>query len=488
MIAVTVGEVLDALAGHAPEISVRLVGGTAHTAGDARDAVIRSVTHDSRNVVDGSLFVCVRGNSTDGHAFADDAVASGASVLLVDHELHLKADVVQMVVEDTRMSMGPVAAAVLGFPGTAMTLIGVTGTNGKTTTAHALESILLAAGRRVEVIGTLTQTRTTPEATDLQARLAELRSAGTEIVIMEVTSHALVLHRVRGLRFAVAVFTNLSQDHLDFHPTMEAYFRAKAKLFTPEFAVRAIVNGDDPRGALLAASALIPTEVVHSSDAADLVLAATGSTFTLRGQLVALRMAGPFNVMNSLEAAAVARTLGIDDETIARGLSALSVPGRYELIDDGQAFAVIVDFAHTPDGLERLLTAAKATVGDGGRLLCVFGCGGDRDRAKRPIMGGIGASIADVAIITADNPRSEDPAAIAGEMLGGATDRTRVVIELDRRAAIERAIGGARDGDVVVIAGKGHEQGQEHNGTVAAFDDRDEARAAIRRLRDGATP
>jgi UDP-N-acetylmuramoyl-L-alanyl-D-glutamate--2,6-diaminopimelate ligase len=302
---------------------------------------------------------------------------------------------------------------------------------------------------------------------------------------MEVTSHALELHRVRGIRFSAAVFTNLSQDHLDFHPTMEAYFRAKARLFTPDYSARAIVNGDDPRGALLAVSAQIPTESVTMADAADLALDAMGSSFSIGGHPVRLGMAGAFNVMNALEAAAAARTLGIDDAVIARGLATAAVPGRFERVDAGQPFAVVVDFAHTPDGLERLLRAARDTMPDGARLLCVFGCGGDRDRTKRPLMGALGADLSDLAIVTSDNPRSEDPAAIADEMLAGVAEgaRNKVVVELDRRSAIERAIGAARPGDVVVIAGKGHEQGQDVQGVVTPFDDREVARVALRAAR-----
>lgn len=444
--------------------------------------VIADVTHDSRRVMAGTLFVCVRGSQADGHQFAEDALAAGAVALVVDRRLSLGRNVPQLVVADTREAMGPIAAAFYDFPGDALTLIGITGTNGKTTTAHALESIVAASGRKVAVIGTLTQGRTTPEATDLQRRLAELRSDGVEIVILEVTSHALDLHRVRGLHFDVAIFTNLSPDHLDFHETMEAYFRAKAKLFTPEYATRAIVNSDDPRGSLLVAAALIPTESVTLSDATSLVLGATHSTFEIRGEKVELALAGSFNVSNALEAAGAARMLGIDDSTIARGLTTTSVPGRFEPIVEGQSFGVVIDFAHTPDGLERLLKAARETLAAGSKLICVFGCGGDRDRAKRPAMGAIGSSLSDVAIITSDNPRSEDPKSIADQMLAGVSNRSRVVVELDRAVAIERAIGVATDSDLVVIAGKGHETGQESGGVVLPFDDREVARETLRRL------
>ena len=443
---------------------------------------LRSVTHDSRAVRDGSVFCCIRGARTDGHLFAEDAIAAGARALLVDHRLPLSRPIPQIVVPDTRRAMGPVAAAVLGYPGDAMELIGVTGTNGKTTTAHMLAAILSASGRKTAVIGTLTQQRTTPEGTDLQNRLAELRDGGFMSVVMEVTSHAIELHRVDGLHFRVGVFTNLSQDHLDFHATMEAYFRAKARLFEPGFVDEAVVNADDLHGHLLIDAATVPTTKFVLDDAEAITLAPSSSTFRWQGTPITLSMAGAFNVMNALAAAVTADRLGVDHASIAAGLASVTVAGRYEPVDAGQPFAVVVDFAHTPDGLERVLRAARATLGRGHRLIVVFGCGGDRDRAKRPSMGAIAATLADVAVLTSDNPRSEDPAAILAEVGAGVPMGRSLVVEPDRRVAIATALGIAGPGDVVVIAGKGHETGQDIAGVVHPFDDRLVASEELHRL------
>ena len=446
------------------------------------EALINAIAHDSREVAAGTLFCCIRGEHTDGHLFAEDAIAAGATALLVDHRVNLSRPVAQLIVADTRTAMGPVAAAVLGHPGDTMELIAITGTNGKTTTAHMLASILAASGRAVEVIGTLTQKRTTPEATDLQIRLAELRDGGTTDVVMEVTSHALQLHRVDGLRFRVGVFTNLSQDHLDFHETMEAYFRAKARLFDPSFIEQAVVNADDLHGHLLIDAATVPTTAFGLADAQDLVLNTESSTFTWRGTPIVVSMGGGFNVSNALAAAVTAERLGVDRAAIAEGLRTVTVPGRYEPITEGQPFAVVVDFAHTPDGLERVLRAARSTLGSDGRLIVVFGCGGDRDRSKRPQMGAIASVLADLAVLTSDNPRREDPFAIIEEVEAGAASGRSLVVEIDRRVAIARALRSARPGDVVVIAGKGHESGQEIGGITRPFDDRVVAREELRAL------
>jgi UDP-N-acetylmuramoyl-L-alanyl-D-glutamate--2,6-diaminopimelate ligase len=450
-----------------------------HSAAEALE--VTGVTHDSRAVRSGSVFVCVRGMSADGHDHARAAIAAGAVALVVDHRLDDVGDVSQIEVENTRDEMGRFAAAFYGFPGDHMVLIGVTGTNGKTTTAHTLESILRAAGKSVGVIGTLTQKRTTPEATDIQERLAELCNDGCEIVVMEVTSHALELQRVRGLQFSIAVFTNLSQDHLDFHGSIESYFRAKARLFTREYAKCAIVNADDRYGRLLFDGAEIPTQPVSIGDAKDLVLGPHGSVFSLDGHQLAMPIAGSFNVMNAIEAVTAARQLDVPWEAIAEGMANTRVAGRFEPIEAGQPFAVYVDFAHTPDGLERVLSAARETIGNG-RLLSVFGCGGDRDRTKRPVMAEVGSRLSDVTIFTSDNPRSERVEAILRDMLDGVADQKNVHVQPDRRLAIESALDQARAGDVVVIAGKGHEQGQEAGGVVTPFDDRDVARSYLRSI------
>ena len=432
------------------------------------------ITHDSRRVGLGSLFCCVRGAQRDGHEFAEEAVKSGAVALLVDHELP-GISVPQFVVTNTRAALGPLSSAVFDNPSAKLTMIGVTGTNGKTTTSHMLESILSADGRKCAVIGTLTQKRTTPEATDLQERLAELVSEGIAVVVMEVTSHALSLNRVDGIHFAVSLFTNLSQDHLDFHETMEAYFRAKAELFVPARSTRAVVNLDDPRGQLLRDAAQIPTVGFSMSEAEPVSYSATHTTMVWRGIPFALPMAGTFNVSNALGAAFVAEILGVEPAVVVTGLQLSVVPGRYEPIVCGQPFGVVVDFAHTPDGLDRVLEAAQATLGQESKLITVFGCGGDRDRTKRPQMGRIAAVRSHLAILTSDNPRSESAAEIAAEVLVGVEEslRTRMAVELDRRLAIAMAFDAAQPNDVVVIAGKGHERGQEVAGVVHPFDDRE---------------
>jgi UDP-N-acetylmuramoyl-L-alanyl-D-glutamate--2,6-diaminopimelate ligase len=458
------------------EIGLRLRTPLPAAAGSntAAPILIVHVTHDSRRVGPGALFCCVRGANQDGHDFAADAVRNGAVALLVDHELEDIA-VPQFVVSDTRAALGPVASAVFDNPSAKLTMIGVTGTNGKTTTSHMLESILNRAGKACAVIGTLTQKRTTPEATDLQERLAELVVEGKQIVVMEVTSHALSLHRVDGISFAVSVFTNLSQDHLDFHETMEAYFRAKAELFVPRRSMRALVNLDDPHGRLLRDAAQIPTAGFHTGDAEPISYAATHTTMSWRGIPFKLPLAGAFNVANALGAAGVAEILGIEPSMIVEGLQTTVVPGRFEPIVCGQPFGVIVDFAHTPDGLDRVLGSAQATLEDGAHLITVFGCGGDRDKTKRPQMGRIAAERSYLAVLTSDNPRSESAADIAADVLADMVPHlhSRVTVELDRKLAIRLALDAARPGDVVVIAGKGHERGQEISGVVHPFDDRE---------------
>lgn len=447
----------------------------------ALDGAVAGVTHDSRQVKSGSVFCCIRGDRTDGHHFAKAAVAAGATALLVDHRID-GVDVTQLVVDDTRAVMGIVAAAAHGFPADRLQLVGITGTNGKTTTAAMLASILSQAGRHVGVIGTLTQKRTTPEATDLQDRLAEFVAAGMDTVVMEVTSHALELHRVAAMRFAVGVFTNLTQDHLDFHETMEAYFRAKAKLFEPSRCDRGVVNGDDPYGRLLLTGAPLPMEQYRLVDAEELEQFIDHARFVYRGTSIELAIGGRFNVGNALAAATAASALGVALSDIASGLATVTVPGRFEPIREGQPFGVIVDFAHTPDGLAQVLSSARATMRDDAQLFVVFGCGGDRDAGKRPQMGAIARGHADRLFVTSDNPRSEDPNLIIQAILDGISDREDVVADPDRRSAIRRALREATAGDVVVIAGKGHESGQEVAGVVTPFDDRMVASEELRAL------
>ncbi|MCU1352687.1 MAG: murE, partial [Acidimicrobiales bacterium] len=413
------------------------------------------------------------------------AVAAGAAALVCERPLGLGVPEVQ--VPSARAAMGPLAAVVRGLPAERLDVVGITGTNGKTTVAHLLAGILGTAGRRCGVIGTLTGARTTPEAPELQAQFAELLASGHDAVAMEVSSHALALHRVDGTRFRIAVFTNLSRDHLDFHGDMESYFQAKARLFEPTLSDRAVVNLDDPHGRLLRDAAAIPTVGYSLDDAADLRLDPTGTSFTWRGIRAHLGLAGRFNVSNALAAATVAAEMGLAPDVIVAGLAAVPpVPGRFELIDEGQPFLVVVDYAHTPDGLEHVLGTARELAqaaprgGAPGRVLVVFGAGGDRDRSKRPAMGRAVAHGADVAVLTSDNPRGEDPAAIMADVHEGLHDATDLAVEPDRRAAIDLAIGRARAGDVVVLAGKGHETTQVIGTEVLAFDDRAEARRALR--------
>lgn len=458
---------------------------------------ITALAYDDREAAPGTLFFCVPGFTRDGHDFAPKAVERGASALVVARPLGL--GVPEVVVDDVRAAMAPAAAALHGDPTAAMDLVGITGTNGKTTTAYLTRALLTAAGRRTGLLGTVQAVvggaetpavRTTPEAIDLQATFAAMRDAGDVACVMEVSSHALQLRRADAIHWAVAVFTNLTQDHLDFHPTMEDYFAAKRRLFEAG-ARAAVVNVDDPYGRRLAAG--IPGAVTYGIDAEDAVLRARDVRFDLRGSsfrvgdlACTLPLPGRFNVLNALAAIGAARALGVDDATIAAALpTAAKAPGRFEPIEEGQPFAVLVDYAHTPDSLENVLAAARPLTE--GRVISVFGCGGDRDRGKRPQMGEISARLADLTFVTSDNPRSEDPGVIIEDILAGIPDRAGVVAIEDRRAAIEAAVRAAAPGDVVVIAGKGHEQGQEFAaGRKIPFDDATVAREALRATQEAA--
>ncbi len=389
-----------------------------------------------------------------------------------------------------RSATGVVAATLHGHPSQDLIVVGVTGTNGKTTTTHLVANILEEAGERTAVLGTLSGARTTPEAPELQRRLAGWRDEGVRAVAMEVSSHALALHRVDGTRFRVGVFTNLGRDHLDFHGTMEAYFQAKARLFAPEFLDRAVVNLDSPYGRLLADAPLVPTDGFSLRDVELRHLGPGGSEFLWRGHDVRLGIGGAFNVANALAAAGAASALGVPDDVIAAGLGRpVRIPGRFETVDAGQPFSVLVDFAHTPDGLESLLAAATPLAGrdpDGGdgRVTVVFGCGGERDAEKRPLMGAVAALGADRVIVTSDNSRGERTEAIIAAVVDG-YERSHprrsgvLVVEPDRRAAIAAALADAGAGDIVLIAGKGHEATQDLGGVVTSFDD---ARVATEEL------
>jgi UDP-N-acetylmuramoyl-L-alanyl-D-glutamate--2,6-diaminopimelate ligase len=472
------------------------------TAGDPAAVDVRGIAHDSRRVVPGDLFCCVPGLLTDGHAFAADAVDRGAVGLLCEHFIPelLDRPVVQTLVAPgtIRPVMARLASAFYGFPARDLLMIGVTGTNGKTTVTQLLGEILEASGRPTNVMGTLSGTRTTPEATEVQRVLAQIRdrqlSDGLQhAVAMEVSSHALVQARVGGIHFDVALFTNLSHDHLDYHGTMEAYFTAKSSLFTPDHALRGVVNADDPWGRQLLRMARIPMVPVHRSDASAIVLRAGHTEFTWRGLPVSTPLTGAINVDNALLAAEAALTLGLEPPEVAAALSGVSpAPGRLQVIAvapgaaggslDAPPFTVLVDYAHTPAGLEVVLREARGLAADDGRVVVVFGCGGNRDRAKRPKMGHAASTLSDVAVLTSDNPRDEDPLAIIEEVRAGVAGEPfagTFVVEPDRRRAIRWALGEARAGDVVVIAGKGHETYQEIAGRRLPFDDVVEARRAL---------
>lgn len=444
------------------------------------DVDVTSVVHDSRAVTPGALFCCVPGAAVDGHDLVGEAAAAGAAALLVERPV--ESDLVQVQVASVRDALGPVAAAFWGHPSRAMDVVGVTGTSGKTTTTHLLAAIATAHGRAAAVLGTLSGPRTTPEAPELQAWLAAERDRGTSIVAMEVSSHALAMGRVRATEVAVAVFTNLSHDHLDFHRDLDDYFEAKAQLFTPAYARAAVVNLDDERGRVLAGRAAVPTTGYSLRDVDDLVLHPTSSSFVWRGQPVVLPLGGRFNVSNALAAATAAELLGIPVEDIARGLAgAEPVPGRFESVVAGQPFAVLVDYAHKPGALAGALAAAREAAA-GGRVLVVIGAGGDRDASKRPEMGEVAARLADRVLLTSDNPRGEDPLAIIEAIRAGATGPAEVTVQPDRREAIAEALSAARPGDVVLIAGKGHEAVQVVGDEALPFDDRAVARAALDEL------
>jgi UDP-N-acetylmuramoyl-L-alanyl-D-glutamate--2,6-diaminopimelate ligase len=482
------------------------------TAGDPTSVDIRGIAHDSRRVIPGDLFCCVPGLLSDGHDHAAEAVDRGAVGLVCEHFIPQLLDqpVVQTRIAPgtARPVMARLAAAFYGYPARDLLMVGVTGTNGKTTVTQILGDLLEATGRPTNVMGTLSGARTTPEATEVQRVLAGVRDrqrsdGRRHAVAMEVSSHALVQARVDGVHFDVAVFTNLSHDHLDYHGTMEAYFQAKRLLFTPDHALRGIVNADDPWGQRLLAESRIPVTAVHLGDAHDVVLRPGRTSFTWRRHRIVVPLTGAVNVGNTLLAAEAALALGLDVAEVASALPKVSaVPGRLQVVAapggeaaaadgvatgavDGQRpeFTVMVDYAHTPAGLEVVLHEARALTGGTGRVLVVFGCGGNRDTAKRPKMGRAATSLSDVAVLTSDNPRDEGALDIIEEVRAGVAPEgdggSILIVEPDRRAAIRRALGEARSGDVVVIAGKGHETYQEVAGQRLPFNDVDEARQAV---------
>ena len=466
--------------------------------GDARTE-ITDLSYDSRTVVPGALFFCVKGQKQDGHEHAGRAVEAGAGALVVEHEVPLEGrQVPQLVVGNSRAAMGKLAAPFFGDPSRTVAVAGVTGTNGKTTTTYLLESIFRSAGDPAGLIGTVETrvagratpaARTTPEAVDIQRMLRQMADAGSRMCALEVTSIGIESGRTEGISFDVAVFTNLTHDHLDHHGTMEQYYAAKARLFTSPGPRAAVINADDPYGRrLIGEVPYTPLRfgVDEEADvtAVDVAADSRGSTFRAVGCGLDLRLnvrlPGSFNVSNALAAASAAVKMGISPEAIAAGIAGLaSVPGRFEPVDEGQGFLVVVDYAHTPDALANVLRAARELTE--GRVLAVFGCGGDRDRSKRPEMGRAAVRLADVAYATSDNPRSEDPVEILNQVEAGmAGGEYRVIV--DREQAIAGALAAAAPGDVVVIAGKGHETGQDAGGTVQPFDDRLVAARVLREM------
>jgi len=499
------------------ELTGVLPAGARAAAGGEGDAVeITGLAYDSRAVRPGDLFFCVSGLRSDGHEFAPEAVRRGAAALILERPLGL--GVPEVLVDSAREAMAPIAARFQGHPARELRVVGVTGTNGKTTTAYLLRALLEAGGEQCGLLGTVKSViggnerpvqRTTPEAVELQADLRAMVDGGDRACAMEVSSHALELGRSDAIEFAAAVFTNISRDHLDFHASMEDYFQAKRRLFLPRDgaegpAVR-VVNVGDPYGRRLAAEIegvrTFALDGPGDYTATNLRCAFDGCRFTLHTpageRSVALPMPGRFNVANALGALAAVHALGFELDPLVDALErGVRVPGRFEPVDEGQEFAVLVDYAHTPDSLENVLRAARELAGSPqggeGRVICVFGAGGDRDRGKRPLMGEIAARLADMLVVTSDNPRSEDPEQIMSEILAGLApadeglragpgrDEPRVLALADRRAAIATAVRWGRRGDVLVIAGKGHEQGQEFaDGRKVPFDDATVAREAL---------
>ncbi|MGD9571782.1 MAG: UDP-N-acetylmuramoyl-L-alanyl-D-glutamate--2,6-diaminopimelate ligase [Thermoleophilia bacterium] len=486
---------LDELMGELPEARLVAPGGASPEPGGT---TVTAVVNRADQAVPGTLFCAIPGLRADGHDFAPAAVAAGAVAVLAERPLDLP--VPQIVVPDARLGLALAASALAGHPSRDLDVVGVTGTNGKTTSAFLLQAVLEAAGRRCGLIGTVEArvggvvepvTHTTPDAVALQALLARMRAAGDTACAMEVSSHALDQRRVAGMRFAAALFTNLTRDHLDYHSDVESYFAAKRALFARPAGEGedppGAANLDDPFGRRLAQETGALGYAVGAADAAVRPVEVDGLDTGIRARIatprgpleITSRLRGSFNLANLTGVVAVAELLELPHPAVAAGIAAVGgVPGRFEAIDCGQGYPVIVDYAHTPDSLDNVLRTARELV-TGGSLIAVFGCGGDRDRGKRPQMGDVTRRLADVAVVTSDNPRSEDPEAIIADIVAGDGGPAELVVEPDRRSAIALAITRAGRGDVVVVAGKGHEQGQERNGVVTPFDDRDVAREIL---------
>jgi len=475
--------------------------GPMHTEG-ALDVAVTGISLSTQRIQPGDLYAALPGARTHGATYAADALADGAVGVLTDEDgaRLLPPGTPALVVDQPRRVLGRLAARIYGEPAAAMRMIGVTGTQGKTTTTRLLDDGLAAAGITGAVIGTvgtrvagadIKTALTTPEAPDLHGLFALMRERDVEVCAMEVSSHALVLGRVDGVVFDVATFLNLGRDHLDFHPDLEAYFEAKASLFTPERARVGLTNVDDEFGRRLLHHATIPMQTFSMQGeadwrATDIELCGDGTTFTVLGPKglsvpVRVPVPGAFNVSNALAALASAALAGLDVDRVATGIGqGAGVPGRLERVDAGQDFVLVVDYAHKPDAVEAVLTTLRPLTD--GQLIVVLGAGGDRDPGKRAIMGEIAARLADVLIVTDDNPRTEDPAGIRAAVLAGTTHAAAEVVELgDRRAAIDEAVRRAEPGDVVLVAGKGHETGQEIQGETHPFDDRIVAAEAVAR-------
>jgi UDP-N-acetylmuramoyl-L-alanyl-D-glutamate--2,6-diaminopimelate ligase len=475
-----------------------ILADTGSSGSQGPDVVVSGIAYRSSQVRPGDVFFCVPGFAHDGHEFAADAVAHGAVAVVAGHELPGLA-VPVVIVPDTRGALASASARFFGSPSTSMDVVGITGTNGKTTTTYLLDSIFRQAGRTTGLLGTIESriagvaepaSRTTPESRDLQETLARMRDAGVTAVSMEVSSHAIDLHRVDATRFAVAAFTNLSQDHLDYHATMEEYFSVKARFMGTVPVERRVVNIDDQHGARLLASLgaawTVGTAAGAHVRATGARMGAASCSFTLEtpsgeGEVV-LPLAGAYNVSNALVAAGCALALDIPLAIVCAGLAAApQVPGRLERIEAGQDFTVLVDYAHTPDGLANAIKAVRDVTT--GRVITVFGCGGDRDPDKRPLMGHVAGSLSDVAVLTSDNPRTEDPVGIILQVQDGlAGTAAHSIVEVDRREAIRVALHIARAGDTVLVAGKGHEDYQIFSDRTVHFDDREVVREELARL------
>lgn len=472
-----------------------VIGGRIEDGVGSGEVEVRDVTHDSRQAGPGTLFVAIRGAVTDGHDYVEGAVERGAPAVCVETPLSTR--VPEIIVDDTRVALGPLADSVHHHPSSALEVVGVTGTNGKTTVTHYLESLGRTAGKKTGLIGTIAtrigdrsieSIHTTPEASDLQRLLAEMRDEEVELVAAEVSSHALALGRVSATRFAVAAFTNLSQDHLDFHGDMDSYREAKRRLFTEYDVGTAVINIDDPTGRALAdgfAGRLLRVGTAGDVSVSGATTTNAGTSFHMTTPWgtagLTAPVVGSFNLLNAVVAASCALALGVGFDDVVAGLQRLdAVPGRFEKVSGEDPVQVVVDYAHTPAGISAAIATARAI--DNQRVVALVGAGGDRDAMKRPLMGQA-LSAADVAIVTSDNPRSEDPLTIVTAVREGVESGTELVVEVDRRVAIDRAIDLAEDGDIVLILGRGHEPYQQIGDTKLPFDDRLVARAALERRR-----